>query len=221
MIAEALGQHGLAFRSLHEKIETASHAGRLTSARTAHAAVGLQGRVSRCVAQAINVLLRLWSDPLLEPFAAFWPLFVEGRLRPDSNPFGRRRISVAVSARRAADMIVAGLPHLSVSRKLSFLEAEPLQVLLQTSHDIGHFEFRADERDWECQLEMWPKTSSAEVRRIEALDGALVEALETCSDASLLEHECNPNSWDIALVHAPEPDDGLAERDGRHRRGWR
>lgn len=194
---------------------------RLTSARAARYAVGLQGRASMRVAQAIDVLLRFQSDPLPETYATFWSLFVEARLRPDANPFGRRRSSDAVSARRVADMVAAVQPRLTVSRKLSFREPEAPQGPPQTIHDLGHFEFRADERDWQRRLEKWPKTSQAEVRLIEALDRALVEALETAADAGLLEHNGDLQSWDIALVHAPEPDDGLAEPDDRHRRGWR
>src|SRR3546814_83846 len=86
---------------------------RLTSARAAHYAVGLQGRASMRVAQAIDVLLRFQSDALPEPYATFWPLFVEARLRPDSSPFGRRRSSDSVSARRVADMVAAVQPRRS------------------------------------------------------------------------------------------------------------
>src|SRR3546814_14474827 len=117
-------------------------------------------------------------------------------------------------------MVAAVQPRLTVSRKLSCREPEAPRGPPQTIHDLGHFEFRADERDWQRRLEEWPKTSQAEVRLIEALDRALVEALETASDAGLLKHNGDLQSWDVALVHAPEPADGLAEPDDRTRRRW-
>ena len=118
-------------------------------------------------------------------------------------------------------MVAAVGPRLAVGKKLTFREPELHPEPPQTIHDLGHFEFRADERDWQRRLEKWPQTSQAEVRLIEALDRALVEALETASDAGLLEHNGDLRSWDIALVHAPEPDDALTEPEERHRRGWR
>lgn len=194
---------------------------RLSSADAARYAVGLQGLASARVARAIDTLLRFQNNPLPEPFATFWPLFVEARLRPDTSPLGRRRTIGAVSARSVADMVGAVAPRLVVSKKLGFREPEVLPAAPRTIHDLGHFEFIADERDWQRRLEKWPQTSQAEVRLIEALDRALVEALETAFDAGLLEHNGDLRSWDIALVHAPEPDDDLEEPEERHRRGWR
>ncbi|GGB68982.1 SIR2 family protein [Blastomonas aquatica] len=194
---------------------------RLTSSSAARYAVALQGRDAMRVAHAIDVLLRLQNDPLPEPYATFWPMFVEARLRPAANPVARRQNSDAVSARQVADMVAAVKPRLTVSRKISFREPETPKGPPQNIHDLGHFEFRADERDWQRRLEAWPKTSQAEVRLIEALERTLVEALEIASDAGLLAHNGDLQSWDIALVHAPEPDDDLSEQDDWHRRGWR
>ncbi|MDK2770358.1 MAG: SIR2 family protein [Sphingomonas sp.] len=194
---------------------------RLSSARAARYAVALQGQISTRVARAVDILLRFRSDPLPEPYATFWPLFVEARLRPETNPYGRRRMTAAVSASSVAEMVAAVEPRLTVGKRFRFQEAEEPLAPPQTIHDLGQFEFRADERDWQRRLEKWPQTSQAEVRLIEALDRALVEALETAADAGLLEHNGDLQSWDIALVHAPEPGDSFAEPDDRHRRGWR
>lgn len=196
---------------------------RLTSASAARYAVNLKGRASFRVATAIDALLRLQDQQLPEPYASFWPLFLEARLRPSPNPFDRRRRATQVSASMVAEAVAAVQPRLTVGSKFNFFELEepqPQQPPPQTIRDLGHFEFRADDRDWRRRLDKWPQTSQAEIRLIEALDRALVETLETAADAGLLEHNGNLPSWDITLVHAPEADDGLEETDDRHRRGW-
>src|SRR3546814_13026048 len=98
-------------------------------------------------------------------------------------------------------MVAAVQPRLTVSRKLSFREPEAPRGPPQTIHDLGHFEFRADERDWQRRLEEWPKTSQAEVSLIEARDRATVEALATASDAGLLQHNGALQPWVSAMAH--------------------
>src|SRR3546814_14709331 len=111
------------------------------------------------VAQAIDVLLRFQSDALPEPYATFWPLFVEARLRPDSSPFGRRRSSDPVSARRVPDMVAAVQPRLTVSRKLSFREPEAPRGPTTNIKDMRQAERRVGEGSVRTSRFRWAETS--------------------------------------------------------------
>lgn len=193
---------------------------RLTSAEAARMAAAMNDGAKAMVARAVELLLQIAQEPLPEPFARFWVLFVQAYTRTEPDRLGRMRQDDATTTTRIRDWVARFEPRLRIDRRFRFSEDESASPPTSI-HQIGRFHFRASDRDWRGALDRWPQDTRSEERLILALDRCLIEACELARDAGLVDADGDLMSTDLAMVHAPEPDEGLVERDDRHGRSWR
>jgi hypothetical protein len=112
-------------------------------------------------------------------------------------------------------------PRLRVESRFRRSETDEPEAEPVTIHDLARFSFQASESDWDRRINRWPEDARAEERLLLALDRSLSEAMELGSDAGLVQNDGDLMSFDLALVHAPDPDEELAEPNDRHRSRWR
>ncbi|MER8905208.1 SIR2 family protein [Mesorhizobium sp. M0772] len=194
---------------------------RLQSAAAARYAAATGEAIKPRIARAVDILLRSQQHPLPEPYQRFWLLYVQANLRIAPSPYGRMREGTAVTTNRIQEL--AGLiePRLRVERKFRWPETDEPEAEPTNVHDMAQFSFRASDRDWRRHLDRWPTDVRAEERLLLALDRSLCEAIEIGSDVGLVQADGDLMSFDLALVHAPEADEGLVDPNDRHKSSWR
>lgn len=194
---------------------------RLESAAAARYAAAASDLLKPQIARAIDILLRTRQEPLAEPFQRFWLLYTHASLHSAPSPYGRTRRAEAITINRIEDLVGLLQPRLRVGRKIRWREADEPDEQPANVHDLAHFTFQAAERDWRRRLDRWPEDTQAEERLLLALDRCLCEAMEVGADAGLVQPDGDLMSYDLALVHAPDPDEGLVDPNDRHRGSWR
>ncbi|MBC9033012.1 SIR2 family protein [Sphingomonas sp. JC676] len=194
---------------------------RLQSAETARYAASAGGSLKLQIAHAVDVLLRTRHEPLPQLYQQYWLLYVQANLRTLPSALGRIRGGDAVTTNRIQELVGLIEPRLQVEGRFRWRESdEPLAAPVNV-HDLAQFSFQASDRDWLRRLERWPEDARAEERLLLALDRSLCEAIEVGYDAGLVQPDGDLMSFDLALVHAPEPDEGLVDPNDRHKGNWR
>jgi|GEM_PF-1265759 len=194
---------------------------RLDSAAAARYAVAATDATKAQIAQAVNLLLRSRQPVLAEPYLRFWLLYVQANLQPALNPYGRIRSDAGVTTARINEVVAQLEPRLRIKRRFHMLDGDGLQKEPSSLRDLAQFTLEAPERNWRRQLEAWPEDAEAEERLLQALDRSLCEAIELGHDAHLIPEDGDLRSFDLALVHDPEPDEELVEQNDRHKSSWR
>ena len=194
---------------------------RLGSAAAARYAVTATDTIKARIAQTANILLRSRQPALAEPYLRFWLLYVQANLQPTPNPYGRIRSDAGVTTARIHEVVAQLEPRLRIERRFRILDGDEPQGEPSSLRDLAQFTLEAHERTWHQQLEAWPEDAEAEKRLLQALDRSLCEAIELGRDAQLIPEDGDLRSFDLALVHDPEPDEGLVEQNDRHKGSWR
>lgn len=194
---------------------------RLESAAAARFAANATDIMKPRIADAINVLLRNQQLPLSAPYQLYWQLFVQANLRPNASPYGSMREGQTITTNSIRDTTTLLEPALRVDRRSRWVGSEQPEPEPITIHDLARFSFQASERDWQRRLERWPQEARAEERLILSLDRALCEAIELGLDVGIVEPDGDLLSYDLALVHAPDPGEGLVDQMDRHSGSWR
>ena len=194
---------------------------RLADREAAEYAAGANDSTKIEIARAVDALLRSQHDPLPDLYRQYWTLFIQANLRHPPNRFGRIRGGPEITANRIRDIVELLEPRLRVDKKFRWREDDEPEREPTNIHDLAHFHFRANERDWRRLLERWPEDIRGEERLLLALDRALSEAIELGNDAGILQPDGDLMSYDLALVHAPEEGEGLVDTNDRHRGAWR
>jgi len=194
---------------------------RLESAATARYAVAATNTIKGQIARAVDRLLRSRQPALAEPYLRFWLLYVQANLQPAPSPYGRIRSDAGVTTARISEVVAQLEPRLRIERRFHMVDSDESQGEPSSLRDLAQFTLEASERNWRRQLGAWPKDAEAEERLLQALDRSLCEAIELGRDAHLIPEDGDLRSFDLALVHDPEPDEGLVEQNDRHQSSWR
>lgn len=194
---------------------------RLSSPRAARYAAAAGDGLKPRIARAVDVLLRTQQHPLPEPFQRFWSLYVHCYDRQPLSPYGRMRATAGITASYIRDLTKVIEPQLRIEKKVRWDEVAETDDTILSIHDLAQFRFQAAEGDWRRRLDRWPAEAEPEERLLLALDRCLCGALEVARDAGLIEADGDLFSYDLALVHAPQADEGLVDPNDRHKGSWR
>lgn len=194
---------------------------RLEVAATARYAVTADATLKPHIARAVDALLSSRRQPLADLYMKFWVLYVQAHLQPALHSSNRIRSSSGVTSRQVQEVVARLEPRLKVERRFNWPDFDDSVGEPVTIHDLAHFILEAADRNWRRQLDSWPAEAEAEERLLFALDRSLCEVLELGFDAGLVDVDGDLRSFDLALVHAPEADEGLLDPNDRHKSSWR